>query len=256
MWCIGLGSTVIVKTILSICVLGDGSGISQMLFRLGGNVSISDRIVSLFRFVEDEFFFNDTPLICIIVLSIMGLAYMVRTTKDFWKKFLLYLTIAAYPFIWSLITIGHIGHGFDHSYFCVFYFALSSFICLNINFNKIKLFNNKKDIIALLCYCIAIVLFFSFTIKYKPKQITPYAMNTLMDGTLIKKRGDVPMSSILNNEWAEIPMDIIVEPNHIYQIKYTTDVQNQNLSILTEVSNEANPFNKNCFTSQGNITIR
>ena len=158
----------------------------------------------------------------------MGLAYMVRTTKDFWKKFLPYLTIAAYPFICSLITIGHIGHGFDHSYFCVFYFALSSFICLNISLNKIKLFNNKKDIIALLCYCIGIVLFFSFTIKYKPKQITPYAMNTLMDGTLIKKRGDVPMSSILNNEWAEIPMDIIVEPNHIYQIKYTTDVQNQN----------------------------
>lgn len=221
---------------------------------------------------------------------------MVRTTKDFGKKFLPYLTIAAYPFIWSLITIGHIGHGFDHFYFCVFYFALTSFVCLNINLSKITVFINRKDIFVLLCYCTAIVLFFSLTIKYKPKQMTPYAMNTLsetrigggviqefelldrrekyldsiqsificdddngtvsitfMDGTLIKKRVDVPVASILSNEWTEIPVNILVEPNHTYQIKYTTDVQNENLALLTEASSEANPFNLNCFTSQGSI---
>ena len=289
MWCAGLGSTVIAKIILSICVLGDNSGISQMFFRLGENVGISDRLASVFRFVENEFFFQADYLIGMTALLVIGLAYMVRTTQRFWMKLLPYLILAAYPFIWTIITVGHISHDFDHFNFYIFYSAIALFICTNINLKKFTLFLNKKDMMTFLFYCVILVLLFAFTIKYKPKQITPYTVDALTetkigdgiiqefelqdkrvknldliqtificnnkdivsvmltDGDQIKKVVDVSIDPALNGEWTIIPMDILVKPNHIYQIKYTTDKKNEDLFLLTQAESEANPFNKNCF---------
>lgn len=180
MWGIGLGSTVAAKIILSICVLNDWSGVSRLLFRLGTEMSLSERVIKLYDFIMDEFF-SQTILILLTALSISGLAYIVRYLDAFWRKLLPYLMCAAYPFIWALATIGHIGHGFDHVYFCIFYYALALFVCQNIDIKKIILFYNKRDIYILFGYAISIILLFSFSIHYKMKVISPYAMTTISE---------------------------------------------------------------------------
>lgn len=185
-WGIGLSGTILAKQVLCKIVLGAQTGTSQLLLRLGSELSITDRFISAFNGLFNQM--ASTPILLITIILIIWTILMFQTNyfKRKYKCYLL-LFIALYPLGWWFILANHCIHGFvKHMYGVTYYALLSAFFinCENYAPQRKKFRNTTPKLVGLNIAIVVIWLilsftFFNITVHYGTKESEPWSTETI-----------------------------------------------------------------------------
>jgi hypothetical protein len=189
-WAIGLAGTVLVKQILCYIVLGSQSGIDQIAFRMGDELTFSGRLWSVENVIEKAL--SSQSVIVVVTLSTV-LAFVwiclnkVEKRYDIWP----YIIISVYPIIWMIVMAGHNSHGFVVYMLGVTYYAIFSAFFLNfksINFKDIlveikhELTNVRKCIQNILVFGVIVIVAFlikNVILHCETEQMEPWSCGVI-----------------------------------------------------------------------------
>ncbi|MBD5469541.1 MAG: hypothetical protein HDR19_00055 [Lachnospiraceae bacterium] len=193
-WGAGLAGTILAKQIVSKIVLGEQTGTSRLLERMGSEVSLSDRFVSVFNGLVQQM--SSTPVfISIIVVTIVSIVLFKTNGFKRNTKVFLFVFIALYPVAWWFILVSHSELGFVKHMYGVTYYALLSALfikckkCASLSENLHNI--TKKSVImnisVVVVWFVLLSIFLNTVVHYGTNESEPWSSETIETINLTEK---------------------------------------------------------------------